>query len=277
MKKVVLSMTALTMLLLVSCQGYKDQIARLEFQKDSIAQINARMNSEFDELLQMMDEIEASFLQVEQTEAGLSQAQGDRLKAGIAQIVDLLKENQAKIEDLEQKYQSRGYTIASLNKTIERLKAENAEKAEMIAKLQAELATRDAKIKELDASIASLNNKVSALSSESANQQSKLAAQDKSLNTVYYMFDRYKDLKSKGIVIKGRALQGEVNNAYFTQADMRTLNTISLEMSKRVYLLTSHPAGSYTLVKEGKKYKELVITNPAEFWSVSKYLVLRVR
>ena len=140
MKKVVLSMTALSMLLLVSCQGYKDQIARLQFQNDSIAQVNARISSEFDELLQMMDEIEAGFLQVEQTEAGLSQEDGERLKADIAQIVDILKENQAKLADLEKKYKSRGYTISQLNKTIERLKAENEEKVAMITQLQQELA-----------------------------------------------------------------------------------------------------------------------------------------
>ena len=39
--------------------------------------------------------------------------------------------------------------------------------------------------------------------------------------------------------------------------------------------MTSHPEGSYTFVKEGKVITELSITNPEEFWSVSKYLVIR--
>lgn len=277
MKKVVLSMTALSMLLLVSCQGYKDQIARLQFQNDSIAQVNARISSEFDELLQMMDEIEAGFLQVEQTEAGLSQEDGERLKADIAQIVDILKENQAKIADLEKKYKSRGYTISQLRKTIDRLKAENEEKVAMITQLQQELAQRDAQIKELDASVASLNDKVSALSAESAEQQDVISAQDRVLNTVYYTVSKYKDLKANGVIIKGRALQGEVNNALFTEVDLRNLTSIPLNNVKRATILTAHPAGSYTLVKEGKRYTELAITNPAEFWSVSRYLVIRVK
>ena len=260
MKKVVLSMTALSMLLLVSCQGYKDQIARLQFQNDSIAQVNARISSEFDELLQMMDEIEAGFLQVEQTETGLSMEDGERLKADIAQIVDILKENQAKLADLEKKYKSRGYTISQLNKTIERLKAENEEKVAMITQLQQELAQRDAQIKELDASVASLNDKVSALSAESAEQQGVIGAQDRVLNTVYYTVSKYKDLKANGVVIKGRALQGEVNNALFTEVDLRNLTSIPLNNVKRATILTA-----------------LAITNPAEFWSVSRYLVIRVK
>ena len=276
MKKVLFSMTALAMLFMVSCEDYKGQIARLQFQNDSIAQVNAGMASDFEELLQMMDEIETSFLQVDKTEAGLAQADGERLKAGIAQIIDLLKDNQAKIADLEAKVKSSNNQVYRLNKTIKRLKAENEEKAAMITKLQADLAQRDAKIKELDAAIASLNNKVNALSAENKDQQSQLAAQDKEMNTVYYTFSNKKELNAKGILIKGRALQGEVNNEHFTQADLRNLTSIPMS-AKRAYLLTSHPAGSYEFVKEGKKITALTITNPTEFWSVSKYLVIRTK
>ena len=47
--------------------------------------------------------------------------------------------------------------------------------------------------------------------------------------------------------------------------------------SKRADLLTTHPAGSYALVKDEKGQLTLVINNPDEFWSVSKYLVIQVR
>ena len=63
MKKVVLSMAALSMLFFVACQGPKKEIARLQFQNDSIAQVNARLASDIEELLQMVDEIEANFSQ----------------------------------------------------------------------------------------------------------------------------------------------------------------------------------------------------------------------
>ena len=274
MKKVVLSMAALSMLFFVACQGPKKEIARLQFQNDSIAQVNTRLASDIEELLQMIDEIEANFSQITKTEAALNQAQGERLKASIAQIIEQLKDNQEKIATLEKQVRNRNYNIASLKKTVERLKAENEEKAAMITALQAELA----QIKELDASIASLNSKLDALSNENKDQQDQLNAQDQALNTVFYTIGTKKELKAKGIleggILKVRTLQGVVNDADFTKADLRNVSSIPLNV-KKATLMTSHPEGSYTFVKEGKVITELSITNPEEFWSVSKYLVIR--
>ena len=278
MKKVVLSMAALSMLFFVACQGPKKEIARLQFQNDSIAQVNTRLASDIEELLQMIDEIEANFSQITKTEAALNQAQGERLKASIAQIIEQLKDNQEKIATLEKQVRNRNYNIASLKKTVERLKAENEEKAAMITALQAELAQRDAQIKELDASIASLNSKLDALSNENKDQQDQLNAQDQALNTVFYTIGTKKELKAKGIleggILKVRTLQGVVNDADFTKADLRNVSSIPLNV-KKATLMTSPPEGSYTFVKEGKVITELSITNPEEFWSVSKYLVIR--
>ena len=72
-----------------------------------------------------------------------------------------------------------------------------------------------------------------------------------------------------------RTLQGVVNDADFTKADLRNVSSIPLNV-KKATLMTSHPEGSYTFVKEGKVITELSITNPEEFWSVSKYLVIRL-
>ena len=279
MKKVVLSMAALSMLFIVACQGPKKEIARLQFQNDSIAQINARLTSDIEELLQMIDEIETNLAQNNKTEAARTKETGDRLKASIAQIIGKLKDNQEKIANREKQVKNRNYNIASLRKTVERLKAENEEKAAMITALQAELAQRDAKIKELDASIASLNSKLDALSDENKDQQDQLNAQDKALNTVFYTMGTKKELKAKGILegglLKVRTLQGVVNDADFTKADLRNVSSIPLNV-KKATLMTSHPEGSYTFVKEGKVITELSITNPEEFWSVSKYLVIRL-
>ena len=41
--------------------------------------------------------------------------------------------------------------------------------------------------------------------------------------------------------------------------------------------ITTHPAGSYELVKDDKGQLTLKITNPKEFWSVSRYLVIQVK
>ena len=69
---------------------------------------------------------------------------------------------------------------------------------------------------------------------------------------------------------------GDVNKDYFTQVDIRTTKEIKL-YSKDADILTTHPTGSYALEKDDKDQLTLKITNPKEFWSVSKYLVIQVK
>ena len=83
---------------------------------------------------------------------------------------------------------------------------------------------------------------------------------------------KYGEILEKGDVLKS----ADFNKDYFTQIDIRTDKEIKL-YSKRAELLTTHPAGSYELVKDAKGQLTLKITNPTEFWSVSRYLVIQVK
>jgi P pilus assembly chaperone PapD len=47
--------------------------------------------------------------------------------------------------------------------------------------------------------------------------------------------------------------------------------------SRDAELLTAHPASSYTLQRDANKQYVLRITNPEQFWSTSKYLVILVK
>jgi copper chaperone CopZ len=47
--------------------------------------------------------------------------------------------------------------------------------------------------------------------------------------------------------------------------------------SKKAELLTSHPAGSYTLKLDAQQQYVLRITDPQKFWGASKYLVVLVK
>ena len=61
---------------------------------------------------------------------------------------------------------------------------------------------------------------------------------------------------------------------YFTKVDITEMKELPLS-AKKAKIITTHPAGSYKLEGENKVDK-LVILNPDEFWSVSKYLVIVV-
>ncbi len=62
-----------------------------------------------------------------------------------------------------------------------------------------------------------------------------------------------------------------------TEQKTETINTQLKLYSKSATILTAHPAGSYTLVRDANKQYVLKITNPDTFWSTSKYLVVEVK
>ena len=68
----------------------------------------------------------------------------------------------------------------------------------------------------------------------------------------------------------------DFNKDYFTRIDLRVTKTIKL-YSKSAKLMTNHPEGSYSLEKDAQGQYVLRITNPQNFWSVSKYLVITVK
>ena len=104
-----------------------------------------------------------------------------------------------------------------------------------------------------------------------------MASQDKDLNTAWFVFGTKSELKEQKILKSGDVLKSsDFNKDYFTEIDIRVVKEIKL-YSKSAELLTSHPAGTYTLQKDQKGEYVLNITDPKKFWSVSKYLVIKVK
>ena len=177
----------------------------------------------------------------------------------------------------EEQLKNSRYNSAQLKKTLDNLKAELETRQQQIATLQSELAAKNIRISELDDAVAGLTKNVDDLSAENAAKSATVASQDKALNTAWFVFGTKSELKDQKILQKGDVLKNaDFNKDYFTQIDIRTDKEIKL-YSKRAELLTTHPVGSYEWVKDAKGQLELKITNPNEFWSVSRYLVIQVK
>jgi hypothetical protein len=117
---------------------------------------------------------------------------------------------------------------------------------------------------------------VTTLKDDKARKEETISQQDKELNTAWYVFGTKRELKEQNILKSGEVLQGNFNKNYFTKIDIRVDKEIKL-MSRDAKLLTNHPAGSYTLERDANKQYVLRITNPQQFWSTSKYLVVQVK
>ena len=166
---------------------------------------------------------------------------------------------------------------ASMETAINNLQSQLAEKDKQIEELKKELEQMDIHFAELALKINTLNQNVNDLNAQNEEKARDIAARDKEMNTAWYVFGTKKELKNQKILQNGDVLRSnQFNKDYFTRVDIRVDKIIKL-YSKSARLLTTHPAGSYSLDKDSKGQYTLRITNPQQFWSVSRYLVIMVK
>ena len=67
-----------------------------------------------------------------------------------------------------------------------------------------------------------------------------------------------------------------LDRSKFRQVDIRKFTEITFD-AKKPKVLTSAPQSTYTLTTDGKGKFILHITNPAEFWSISNFLVIQTQ
>ena len=279
---------------MASCDGLsggsKDQ---LKAENDSLLMELTQRNAELDEMMGTVNDISEGFRQINAAESRVDLQRGavsegslsakQQIATDIEFIQKQMQENKEQIAKLEAMLKSSKTNSAQMKKAVESLTQELVAKTQRIEELQAELASKNIRIQELDAAVTGLAADKEALSAENEAKAKTVAEQDKAINTAWFVFGTKKELKDQkiltdtGLFKKGKVLKdGDVNKDYFTQVDIRTTKEIKL-YSKDADVLTTHPAGSYTLEKDDKGQLVLKIANPKDFWSVSKYLVIQVK
>jgi hypothetical protein len=71
-------------------------------------------------------------------------------------------------------------------------------------------------------------------------------------------------------------MQEDFDNKYFTEIDISKVKTIPVN-SRKVELITEHPASSYKLIEDNGQIAYLEIENPQEFWKISKYALMATK
>lgn len=274
--------------IVASCDSFSGgNKERLKAENDSLLMELTQRNAELDEMMGTFNDISEGFRQINAAESRVDLQRGavaegslsakQQIASDIEFIRKQMEENKEQIVKLQSMLKNSKNSSAQLKKAVESLTLELAAKTQRIEELQAELASRNIRIQELDAAVTGLAVDKETLSAENEAKAKTVAEQDKALNTGWFVFGTKKELKEQNILKKGDVLKDEsVNKDYFTQVDIRTTKEIKL-YSKSAELLTTHPAGSYALEKDDKGQFILKITNPKNFWSVSKYLVIQVK
>ena len=268
----------------VACDGGNGGKDSVESEKDSLRSVIEQKDNEINDLMGTFNEIQQGFDLINEAEGRVNMLKGNAERNNMAEnirenmefIQQTLAENKRKIAELENKLNSSSINSSKLKEAVNRLMGQLKEKDEEIELLRSELAEKNVMIAALDSTVNVLKDENAEIRRDRDVSDEIARNRGGQQNTAWYVFGLSKELKEQGILQKGEVLKGEYNKNYFTKIDIRKVNVIPLE-SRYAELLTNHPANSYSLLKDSKGEYTLRITDAAKFWSVSKYLVVRVK
>lgn len=274
----------LAALLLASCGGKKQEEAvKTDHVRDSLQMVIDQRERELDDLMSTFNDIEEGFRLIDAAEGRVNVAKDSegedkaaRIKQNIGLIQQQMTHNRELINKLRQQLRESSINSEHMKATLERFTALLDAKSKEVDELRAELAEKDVEIDVLDTKIKDLNNDMDQLAEQNQQKQQTIMTQDKTLNTAWFVFGTKNELKDQRIIADGQVLRSNFNKDYFTKIDIRIDKEIKL-YSKSAKILTNHPASSYTLTPDNNKQYVLRITNPQQFWSTSKYLVILVK
>ncbi len=278
--------------LLNSC-GNSAEVERLQAERDSLEQIANSKEETIGDFVKSLNEIEANLELIKQKEKIITvQAHGDveldanskdKINDDILSIYELMQKNKRTISKLQRQLKRSNIKSSEFKKMIKSLNDKIQSKDAQIEEMKNSLAKLNIDVQELNKEIANLNTNIDTLQNKADVQEEVIDQQDKKLHQAYYVFGNKKELKKHkiisstgGFVGLGRIqkLTENFNKDYFKKVDIREFKSVPL-FAKKAELVTSHPASSYYFAGNDK-VDSLVIKNPDEFWSVSKYLVIMV-
>ena len=259
-----------------------EQIAQQ--QRDSLEQIISQKDNEINDMMTTLSDIEEGFREITEAQSRVTLAkQGEgtntmqRIKENFQFIQSQMQQNKELINKLKQQVRESSVKGGQLKKIIDNLTQQLETKDHQLQALREELDRKDIHIAELDEKVASLNTNVTSLKEDNEKKEETITSQDKALHTAWFVFGTKDELKTQrilskdGLFSKTKLLEKDFNKDYFTKIDIRIDKEIKL-YSKSAQIMTSHPAGSYTLQRDANKQFVLRISDPDTFWSTSKYL-----
>jgi hypothetical protein len=253
--------------------------------KDSLEKAFVQTLWEIDRNLQVIQEKQGTIM----LGPGSTEEKGittkERILRNIQVINSLVDENKQKIASLEEQVKKYKYSNAKVLKLISDAQSKIKTYEESIASMKTQIAQKDSLIAQKQFDLSTLQVKMDETEMKSQMLEELSMRYDKDLNTAFYTKGSYSELKKEGVlqptsglgtIVKKEKLNLKAPTAVYTEIDIREVDSIPVN-AKKVKLLTYHPSGSYELKKENGQVAWLAITDPAEFWKVSKYMVLETK
>ncbi len=283
--------TLFILLSAISCKNEKVDMSSYMQERDSIMQENKAKTQQLDELNGVLATIATSLDSIAIQENILFTNKGrdgvtlnrQQIAANLKGMADILARQRAKIkmlqDSLANKKSSEG--VERLQKVVEFLNQQLAEKDQVIQSLRADLNNSKKDITQLRASLSDMRTRATNAEKKTQVLTTALSKQDEVINECYVKIGTKKQLSAAGL-LKGGFLQKkkvnyeDVDKSKFNAVDIRKFREITLK-SSNPKILTPQPSNrSFHFEESGDGNCTLVITNPTLFWSVSNFLIIQL-
>jgi myosin heavy subunit len=274
--------------MMASCDtpSTKQQLAETQTLNDSLMFVTLQQQNEIADLVGTLGDISAQLdkvnnaISIEGDDARTDLvSQRERLMKKLEAVQQRIEEKQQALDELQKKYSSALGQNKELKKTIDRMQGEINGYIARIAQYESDIQTKDRQIAQLNNDLSSTQDSLSQVSQENASQKNVMAAQDKMLNSGFYIVGSKKELKNIGVLGKDGLFSAtkisstSFDTSVFHQIDIREVTEIPLG-SRDAKIMSQMPKDSYKLEKDYDKNLKIVILDPAQFWSITRYLVV---
>lgn len=272
-------------------------------QNSKLKQENDKVKDYFSQTLEALNEIQDSLSEIDtqdlivkrmarnQEVDGQVMDSKERIMSSIQSINDYVALNKERLNNLEQNLQERNIKIDGLQRMIDTLKKNIAEKEAIIVQMNEriddlELLVAKERIKyenELAENYEKINLQKNLIETQDATiseHEATIKKQTEEVNTVYYVVGKKKELIENGFMTKGGFFKkakksGDYNTEAMIALNLLKENSIQLNAKlKNTKVLSDQSIHSYIL-EENSNETVLKITDINEFRKV-KYLIIQV-
>jgi len=281
----VFSLLVISAYMLTACN--QDKVANLEKENQSLKETAAKKDSSINKMLASFNQIQTNLKEIKKREGYIelnasnkersSEDIGNSINNDVKSISNLMKQNQALVQELNKDLGQSKVKIDGFKKIVANLNDRVQSKNKEISSLNDQL--KEKKIK-----IGQLYYYVDSLTFANQEKAGKIEEKIDELNTGYYAIGTFKELRDKNVITKeggflglGKTedLKDDFNTEYFSKVDIRKQKAFLIYADK-AEVVTNHPKGSFEIKGKDGRADSLVVTNSEAFWKATKYLVIKV-
>lgn len=288
MKSAIYSSLAIVLAFSFTSCGYESpKYKALKAHADSIVAVQRALERDVKEYVYVFNHLGKSADKIKEKEAGhiqqiktkLDAAANTMVNDNIAKLNTLLQSDQEEVDALKKQVRRNAFRAVELQRELEQISALLEKEMAKTDNLQTEIAIKDATLAALDETLKSLNAELDSLKRQLAEHAELIDRYEDELFSGYYITGSKSELKEKKVISKSglcktALFHEKANKSDFTKVNILETTVIKLPDSVKGKILSAHPKASYKLSMRGAD-KVIEITNSADFWSITKYLVIQ--